>query len=187
MPTLNLSEIKTGRTILWRGEPYKVMDYQHAFLGRGGAVLRSKLKNLLTGGIVDYTFQDKDKVEDAEVTRHKAQYLYAETEGYAFMDNETFEQFTLSKDIVGERSVYLVEGVEVSVIVYNGNALDMELPVKVTLTVVEAPPSIKGDTAGGGDKVCVLETGMTLTTPLFINVGDRLVINTERGTYVGRE
>ncbi|MFZ1654856.1 MAG: elongation factor P [Candidatus Moraniibacteriota bacterium] len=183
---LNLTEIKTGKRILWNEEPYVVVEYQHSFLGRGGAVMRTKLKNLLSGAIIDYTFQDKDKVEEAEVAKSKAQYLYHTGDEYSFMNMEDYDQFTLDKSVLGPLAEYLIDGTEVTMLNWNGRPLNIELPIKMTFTVLDAPPGIKGDTASGGDKVVTLETGMTLTTPLFIKTGDRVIVNTEKGTYVSR-
>ncbi len=183
---LNLTEIKTGKRILWNEEPYVVVEYQHSFLGRGGAVMRTKLKNLLSGAIIDYTFQDKDKVEEAEVIKSKAQYLYHTDDEYSFMDMEDYDQFTLDKSVLGPLAEYLIDGTEVTMLNWNGRPLNIELPIKMTFTVADAPPGIKGDTASGGDKVVTLETGMSLTTPLFIKTGDRVIVNTEKGTYVSR-
>jgi elongation factor P len=183
---LNLTEIKTGKRILWNEEPYIVVEYQHSFLGRGGAVMRTKLKNLLSGAIIDYTFQDKDKVDEAEVAKSKAQYLYHEGTEYSFMNMEDYDQFTLGKETLGPLADYLVEGTEVTMLNWNGRPLNIELPIKMTFLVTDAPPGLKGDTASGGDKVVTLETGMQLTTPLFIKTGDRVIVNTEKGNYVSR-
>ncbi len=183
---LSLTEIKTGKRILWNAEPYVVVEYQHSFLGRGGAVMRTKLKNLLSGAIIDYTFQDKDKVEEAEVVKSKAQFLYHTGDEYAFMNMEDYDQFTLDKRVLGPLADYLIDGTEVTMLHWNGRPLNIELPIKMTFVVSEAPPGIKGDTASGGDKVVTLETGMLLTTPLFIKTGDRVIVNTEKGTYVSR-
>lgn len=183
---LSLTEIKTGKRILWNAEPYVVVEYQHSFLGRGGAVMRTKLKNLLSGAIIDYTFQDKDKVEEAEVVKSKAQFLYHTGDEYAFMNMEDYDQFTLDKSVLGPLADYLIDGTEVTMLHWNGQPLNIELPIKMTFVVSEAPPGIKGDTASGGDKVVTLETGMLLTTPLFIKTGDRVIVNTEKGTYVSR-
>lgn len=183
---LSLTEIKTGKRILWNAEPYVVVEYQHSFLGRGGAVMRTKLKNLLSGAIIDYTFQDKDKVEEAEVVKSKAQFLYHTGDEYAFMNMEDYDQFTLDKRVLGPLADYLIDGTEVTMLHWNGQPLNIELPIKMTFVVSEAPPGIKGDTASGGDKVVTLETGMLLTTPLFIKTGDRVIVNTEKGTYVSR-
>lgn len=183
---MNLTDIKTGKKILWKEEPYLVLEYQHSFLGRGGAVMRTKLQNMLSGAIVDYTFQDKDKVEEAEVVSAKAQYLYHTGEEYSFMDMETYDQFTLSGEILGDNTAYLVDGTEVTILKWNDKPINVELPVKMTFLVTDAPPGIKGDTASGGDKVVTLETGLTVTTPLFIKTGDRVIVNTEKGEYVSR-
>ncbi len=183
---LNLTDIKTGKRILWNEEPYVVVEYQHSFLGRGGAVMRTKLKNLLSGAIIDYTFQDKDKVDEAEVAKSKAQYLYHEGREYFFMNLEDYDQFTLDKDTLGPLADYLIDGTEVTMLNWNGQPLNIELPIKMTFAVADAPPGIKGDTASGGDKVVTLETGMALTTPLFIKTGDRVIVNTEKGSYVAR-
>jgi elongation factor P len=183
---MNLTDIKTGKKILWNEDPFVVLDYQHTFLGRGGAVVRTKLKNLRSGAIVDYAFQDKDKFDEAEVTKKAAQYLYHEGDRYSFMNLEDYDQFELERSILGSAATYLVDGTEVSVLYWEGRPLTVELPVKMTFTVAEAPPGIKGDTASGGDKVVTLENGLSLTTPLFVKAGDRVIVNTEKGTYVSR-
>ncbi|MBI2439062.1 MAG: elongation factor P [Candidatus Moranbacteria bacterium] len=183
---LGLTEIKTGKRIIFNGEPFLVLDYQHSKTGRAGAVLRTKLKNLLTGAIIDQTFQGADKVEEAEVSKSLAQYLYHEGEEYLFMDTESYDQFSLAKNVLGNAIHYLVEGTEVTVLNWNERQINVEIPVKVTLTVTDAPPGIKGDTASGGDKVVTLETGLQITTPLFVKTGDSLIVNTEKGSYVSR-
>lgn len=183
---LNLTDIKTGRTIIWNGEPYVVLEYLHSMIGRGGAVMRTKLKNLLSGSIIDYSFQGSEKVEEAEISKSHAQYLYHEGDEYQFMDMVTFDQFSLSKSVLGDIPLYLVEGTEMSVLNWNQRPINVELPIKVTLTVTDAPPGIKGDTASGGGKVVTLETGLQITAPLFIKIDDRIIVNTEKGTYVSR-
>ncbi len=183
---LGLSDIKTGKKIVWDGQPFVVLDYQHSMTGRTGAVMRTKLRNLLTGATIEYTFQDKDKFEEAEVTKSSAQYLYPEHDEFQFMDSESYEQFALSVATLGDSAKYLLEGTEVTVLNYEGRAINVELPVKMTFEVAEAPPGLKGDTASGGDKVVTLENGLKLTVPLFIVVGDKLIVNTEKGVYVSR-
>lgn len=183
---LGLTEIKTGKKIIWNNEPFVVADYQHSKTGRAGAVLRTKLKNLLTGAIIDQTFQGADKVEEAEVSKSTAQFLYREGENFLFMDMATYDQFELSKSVIGDASFYLVEGTEVAILNWNNRPINVEIPVKVTLKVTDAPPGIKGDTASGGDKMVMLETGLQITTPLFVKTGDSVIINTEKGTYVSR-
>ncbi len=183
---IGLTDIKTGRTIIHNGEPYLVLEYLHSMIGRGGAVMRTKLKNLLSGVIIDYTFTGAEKVEEAEMSKSHAQYLYREEDQYQFMDTATYDQFFLTEDVLGTMTKYLVEGTEVSILNWNGRPINIEIPVKVTLTVTDAPPGLKGDTASGGDKVVTLETGLQVTTPLFVKTGDRIIVNTEKGTYVSR-
>lgn len=183
---LNLSDIKAGKNILWEDQPYLVVNHEHSKTGRAGAVLRTKLKNLLTGAVIDKTFQGSEKVDEADMSKTKAQFLYTEGIDFHFMDNSSYEQFSLSKDVIGNAALYLLEGTEVTVLNFNDNPVNIELPIKVTLTVVEAPPGIKGDTAGTGGKVVTLETGLKVSAPLFVNEGDKLIINTERGEYVSR-
>jgi elongation factor P len=183
---LGITEIKNGKKIIWNDEPYEVIDYQHSKTGRAGAVLRTKLKNLMTGALVDHTFQGGDKLEEASVAKAHAQFLYVTGENFEFMDNESFEQFSLSLSTLGNAKDYLVEGTEVIVLTWNATPLTIELPAKVTLLVTDAPPGLKGDTASGGDKVVTVETGLQVTTPLFVKTGDRIILNTDRGTYVSR-
>ncbi len=183
---LSISDIKAGKNILWEGAPYVVLTAEHSKTGRAGAVLRTKLKNLLNGAVLEKTFNGSDKADEADMSKSKAQYLYAEQDGYVFMDMNSYDQFTLPKDVIGDAYLYMLEGTEVSVLNFNEIPVNIDLPIKVTLTVVEAPPGVKGDTSSGGDKVVTMETGLKVTTPLFINEGDKLIINTEKGEYVSR-
>lgn len=183
---LGLSDIKAGKNILWEDQPYVVLTTEHSKTGRAGAVLRTKLKNLLSGAVLDKTFQGSEKVDLADMSKTKAQFLYVEGDDFNFMDTASYEQFTLSKEVIGNAYLYLLEGTEVTVLNFNDIPVNIELPIKVTLTVVEAPPGIKGDTAGTGGKMVVLETGLRISAPLFVNEGDKLIINTEKGEYVSR-
>lgn len=183
---LGLSEIKTGEKIVWDGEPYQVLFDQHSKTGRAGAVLRTKLKNLRTGAVMNKTFQGADKIEQAEIEKKKSQYLYNDDNGYYFMDNNTYEQFSLPMQVIGHCSKYLKEGTNVDVIYFDSNPINIELPVKMDFEVVEAPPSIKGNTADGGNKQVTIETGAKINVPLFIKTGDKIRINTETGLYAER-
>lgn len=183
---LSISEIKTGKNIILNGEPYAVLYHEHSKTGRAGAVLRTKIKNLTTGAVLERTFQGADKIEEADISKTKAQYLYKDAGGYAFMDNETYDQFTLSEKVSGDAFNYLIEGTEVTVLNFNDNPVNIELPIKMKLRVVEAPPGIKGDTASSGGKTVVLETGIKVNTPLFVKAGDEIIVNTQTGEYVSR-
>ncbi len=184
---LGISDIKVGTLILLDGAPHKVISSEHSKMGRMGAVLRTKLHNLVTGAVFDKTFQGADKVEEATITTQTAQYLYADGSAHAFMDMETFEQFTIDEATLGDAVRYLTEGMEVTIALFDGTPIDVRLPVKVSLQVTEAPPSIKGNTANGGTKTVTVHTGAQFQTPLFISVGDTIIVNTEKGTYVGKE
>lgn len=183
---LGLSDIKTGKTISMGGEPFVVIFDQHSKTGRAGAVLRTKLRNLKSGAVLEKTFQGSDKIEEAEVSKSKAQFLYREGEDYNFMDNANYEQFSLPKAVLGNLTDYLIEGTEITILNFNGNPINIELPIKMEFRVVEAPPGIRGNTADGGTKQVTLETGIKVNTPLFVKEGDVLRINTETGEYVER-
>lgn len=183
---LNIGEIKTGKNIILNGEPYAVLYHEHSKTGRAGAVLRTKIKNLSTGAVLEKTFRGADKVSEADISKSKAQYLYKDANGYAFMDNKTYDQFALSEKVLGDAFNYLIEGTEVTVLNFNDNPINIELPVKIKLKVAEAPPGIKGDTASSGGKTVILETGFKVNTPLFIKAGDEIVVNTQTGEYVSR-
>lgn len=183
---LGISDIKAGKNIVLEGTPFAVLYHEHSKTGRAGSVLRTRIKNLVTGAVLEKTFQGAEQVEEADVAKGKAQFLYKESGGYAFMDNESYEQFSLAKDALGDTTNYLIEGTEVVVLYFNGNPINIELPIKMKLKVVEAPPGIKGNTVSTGGKMVTLETGMQISTPLFVNEGDEIIVNTERGEYVSR-
>ena len=183
---LGISEIKSGKNIILNGTPYSVLYHEHSKTGRAGSVLRTRLKNLTNGAVLEKTFQGSETVEEAAITKSKAQYTYKEADVYNFMDNESYEQFALSKEALGDNINYLKEGTEVTLLNFNDAPINVELPVKVTLRVTEAPPGIKGDTVSTGGKVVTLETGLQVSTPLFVKTGDEIIVNTERGEYVSR-
>lgn len=171
---------------MYNGAPYQVIYREHSKLGRGGAILRSKIKNLLTGAIIDITFKGNEKLEEAEIARSKAQFTYKDASGYNFMDSSSYEQFTLSGEQIGVQSNFLKEGLEVDVLSWNSKAINISLPFKVDLEVVEAPPAIKGNSAGAVTKTVVLETGAKINAPIFIKAGDKIKINTQTSEYVER-
>ncbi len=183
---LSLSDIKTGKTIALNDEPYLVIFHQHSKIGRAGAVLRTKLKNLKTGAVLEKTFQGADKIKEAEIAKTKAQYLYRENNGFIFMDNKTYEQFTLPRSVLADSEKYLIENTEVTILNFNDQPINIELPIKMNFKVAEAPPAIRGNTADGGSKQVTIETGLKINVPLFIKKGDIIRVNTETGEYVER-
>lgn len=185
-PMIGINEIKAGKNIILNGMPFAVLYHEHSKTGRAGSVLRTRLKNLMTGAMIENTFQGAEQVEEADISKSNAQYLYKEGTNFCFMDMSSYEQFQLSSEAIGSNADYLTEGTEVVFLNFQGNAINIELPVKMKLKVVEAPPGIKGNTVSTGGKMVVLETGKTVSTPLFIEAGDEIIVNTEKGEYVSR-
>ncbi|MCX6761459.1 MAG: elongation factor P [Candidatus Moranbacteria bacterium] len=183
---IGISDIKTGKNIILNGMPFAVLYHEHSKTGRAGSVLRTRLKNLTNGAVLEKTFQGSEHVEEAQITKSKAQFLYKENTDYCFMDNESYEQFSLLTETLGDNVDYLTEGTEVLFLNFDGVAINIELPVKMKLKVTEAPPGIKGNTVSTGGKMVTLETGKKISTPLFVEAGDEIIVNTEKGEYVSR-
>lgn len=183
---ISVNEFKTGLTIEVDGDIWRVMEFQHVKPGKGAAFVRSKLRNLRSGNVNEKTFRAGEKVAKAQIDNNRMQYLYANGDDHVFMDNETFEQIELPSKQIEDELNYLTENMEVHVIQYKEEILGVELPATVTLEVAETEPGIKGDTASGGSKPAKLETGLTVQVPFFVNIGDKLIINTEEGEYVSR-
>lgn len=179
--------LKKDAFIMFRGDICVVTEAQHINPGKGSAFVRARLKNVQTGKTLENTFKVSESVETVELDRTNMQYLYKDPDNYYFMDNTSFEQVGIPADLLGDRGHYLKEGQEVSVLMYEGRALSVDLPKKLTFKVVEAMPAVKGDTASGRVlKEATLETGMKIQVPLFVEQGDLLIVNTETGEYVER-
>ena len=183
---LSITDLKVGKKIILNDEPYLVTSYSQSKQARGGSVVRVKLKNLITGNSLPRTFQGNDKIEEADIERAKSQFTYADGDTFHFMDNETYDQFELSREQLGDLAVYLIEGNDVDVIKFKGNPINIELKAKIDIKVASAPPGVKGDTAAGGSKPATLETGIVVQVPLFVKEGDIIRVNTETGEYVER-
>lgn len=183
---IDVNDLRKGVTFELDGELYRVLEYQHYKPGRGNAIIRTKLRNLRTGTTVERNFVSGDRVKDIRLDHRTVQFLYSEGDLYYFMDVETFEQPVLSADVLGDAVYYLKEDVELEISSYEGEPLDIELPVTVDLEVMETLPGVKGDTAQSGTKPATLETGLQLQVPLFINVGDVIRVDTRTGEYLGR-
>jgi elongation factor P len=183
---IDVNELRKGVTFTMDGELYRVLQYQHYKPGRGNAVIRTKLRNLRTGSTLDKTFVSGERVQDIRLDHQIVQYLYTDGDFYYFMDVKTFEQFPLSDALIEDIKPYLVENMELELSSYEGERLDVELPITVDLRVIEAPPGFAGDTATGATKEVSLETGLKLNVPLFIEEGDVLRIDTRDGRYVTR-
>jgi len=183
---IDVNGLRKGRTFTLDGELYKVIDYSHHKPGRGKATIRTKLRNLRSGATVDKSFISGDRVQDIRLEHQTVQYLYRDGDFYYFMDVETYEQFPLSSIVLEEAKPFLIENQEIELSSYEGEPIDVELPITVDLEVVEAPPGFAGDTASGATKEVELETGFKLQVPLFIERGDTLRIDTRDGRYVTR-
>jgi len=183
---LSITDLKSGVVIELEGAPYEVIKYQHSKMGRGGAVLRTTLKNLLTGNNIERTFHGDEKIAEADITKGKAQFLYREGDDFTFMDTNSFEQFPIQRATLGQDIYYLVEGQPVEIRYYKGNPLAISLPTKMKFKIVEAEPAVKGDTVTNPSKNARLETGLTLKVPMFVKVGDTILVDTRSGIYLER-
>lgn len=183
---LGITDLKTGVAIIYEGAPHIVLSYQHSKLGRGGAILRTKLRNLISNAIFETTFKGGDKFEEASLTRHICTFLYKEDKLYYFMNSENFEQFSLSEEELSDKRNFLKEGSEVQILFYDNQPVSIDLPIKMEFEVIHTEPGIKGDTAQGGSKPATIETGAKITVPLFVKIGDLIRVNTVEGTYVER-
>lgn len=180
------SDLRKGLKIIIDGQPYIITDFQFSKPGKGQALYRCKLKNMITGYTIDRTYRSGDKFEPANLEERRMQYLYNDAEGYHFMDTKTYDQVTLSEDSVGDAKNFLQDNMEVDVLFFNETPISINLPNFVQLKVVKSDPGVKGDTATGATKPATLETGYTLQVPLFIEEGDILKIDTRTGEYVER-
>jgi elongation factor P len=180
------SDFRTGLIIKFKNDLYTVVEFQHVKPGKGGAFVRSTLKNLKNGKVLDNTFRAGEGIEIVRVERRKYQYLYREGDFLICMDNDTFEQINVPKEIFGNGVNYLKESVEVEILFNGTEIINVEIPIFVNLKVTETEPGFRGDTATGANKPATLETGAIINVPLFINVGDILKIDTRIGGYVER-
>lgn len=183
---LDFNQIKLGKVIKINNMPYLIVKTDHHKMGRGGAVLKVKCRNLIDGNVLEKTFQGAEKADEAETEKKKANFMYKDKEEAHFMDNDSYEQFSISLESIGEKEGFLKEGTEVNVLYFNDKPVSIELPIKIELKVVSAPPSVRGNSAGNVNKQVELETGATLSVPLFIDEGDVIRINTDTGEYVER-
>jgi len=182
----SLGEIRVGHVVEIEGVPFLVTFANHAKQARGAGVLKTKMKNLLNGAVTPKTFQGNDKLKPADVGYIKAQYLYKDSEGYQFLHNETFEQFIITEDVVGEDSVFLVEGNDYDIQQFDENPISINWPVNMVFKIVETPPGVKGDTAQGGTKPAQLENGLTVLVPLFVDTDENVRVDTRTRQYLER-
>lgn len=183
---ISSNDFRPGVTIEYDGGIWRVIEFLHVKPGKGAAFVRTKLKNVKTGAVKEMTFRAGEKVPRARIENREMQYLYTDGEMYTFMDTESYEQINIPASQLDYEIQFLKENMNCYVIIYEGAAIGVEIPNTVELEVVETDPGIRGDTATGGSKPAKLETGYVVQVPLFINVGDKLIIDTRSGEYVSR-
>lgn len=184
MATTN--DLKNGMTLDLDGQLWNVVEFQHVKPGKGPAFVRTKLKSVLTGKVVEKTFNAGVKVDVAILEKRDMQFLYRDGDDFVFMDEKTFDQMNIPADVVGESANYLLENAKANVAVHEGNPLYVELPASVELTITYTEPGLQGDRSSGGTKPATLETGINIQVPLFIKQGEKILVDTRTGDYLGR-
>lgn len=183
---ISATDFRKGLKISIDGEPYEVLDFQLVHLGRGRGHVRSRLKNLKTGAVMEKTFDSSMEFEEPDLTKQRMQFLYESQGEYYFMNNETFEQVNISEELLGESKYYLIEGETYEILFFEGVPISVEFPPSEIFTVTYTEPGIKGDSVTNIMKEAILQTGLKVKVPLFINVGDKVKIDTRTGEYIGR-
>lgn len=183
---ISTADLKKGATIEMDGKLYSILDYNHIKTGRGSAQVRLKLRDVRGGGTIEHTVQSGTKFQRAIVERREMQYLYGDDQFYYFMNTESFEQFPVTRDKVGDAAKYLKENDLCEVVLYGDEVIGIELPMTVELTITDTDPGFKGDTATGGTKPATTETGLVVNVPLFVEPGTKIRVNTDSGAYIER-
>ncbi|MBA2608692.1 MAG: elongation factor P [Actinobacteria bacterium] len=186
MPTISMSDINNGMTLNLPEGLFKIVDFQHVKPGKGGAFVRTKLKNVRNGAVVDRTYRADEKLEQAIIEKREMQFLYKDGEEYVFMDTGTYDQRNLTSLVLGDATNYLKESDNAVIQTYNEEVVGVDLPASVELTVAETEPGVQGDRVSGARKPATLETGHVLQVPLFVNQGDRIKVDTRTGDYITR-
>jgi len=184
---IGVNDFKTGMTIQYEGNIYTVMDFQHVKPGKGAAFVKAKLKNLRTGSIIENTFNSSVKVEKARIEKHPMQFLYADGDTYNFMNMETFDQIGIDKSKIEEEVKFLKENLTVDIMFFEGEMLGVILPEKIDVVVTKTEPAVKGNTSSNAQKDAIVETGLLVRVPLFIEQGEEIIIYTKDGKYVSRK
>ena len=183
---MKAKDIRKGKVIDYKGAPHAVMDFQHRTPGNLRAFVQVRLRNILTGMQCEDRFSSTEDIPEADVFSFDATFLYSDGDGYHFMNSENYEQLTLSEDMLGSSAAFLQEEMPVQISTYNDQPIGIQLPKTVTLTIAETEPELRGATASNSPKPAKTETGVTLTVPAFIKIGDKVIVDTEEGNYLGR-
>jgi elongation factor P len=184
--TVSTNDLKNGMTLDLSEGLFSVVEFQHVKPGKGGAFVRTKLKNVRTGAVLERTFRADEKVEQAVIDKREMQYLYRDGPQYVFMDNTSYDQLNVEAPTLGDAARYLKEGDSAVLSMYDGDIVGVDLPAAVELTVSEAEPGLQGDRVSGARKPATLETGLVVSVPLFVNTGDRIKVDTRSGEYLTR-
>ena len=183
---ISAGDFKNGLTLEIDGQVMQIVEFQHVKPGKGAAFVRTKMRNVINGGVVETTFRPTEKFPQARIERQKEQYLYNDGDLYYFMDPSTYDQIMINKDVIGDAMKFVKENEEVTVLSYNGNVFSIEPPLFVELEVTETEPGFAGNTAQGATKPATVETGATIQVPLFVNIGDKVKIDTRTSEYLSR-
>lgn len=183
---MDVSELRKNAKLQMDGHPYVVTEFQFVKPGKGQGLYKCRLKNMITGATIDRTWRSGEKLEAANVESKRMQYLFADGNGFTFMDNESYEQVAISSDLIGDDSNFLLDQLEVDVLFYNNRPVGVTLPSHIVLTIVEAEPGVKGDSANNPTKMATLQTGYKLQVPLFVKEGEKVKVDTRTGEYVER-
>jgi elongation factor P len=183
---ISTSDFRKGKKLALEGQLYSIVDFQHNKMGRGGAKIWTKLKNLKTGQVIERTYNSGETFGDPDFEENSMQYLYNDPEGYHFMNSSTYEQIALSDEHIGDYKWYLQEGVEYKILFFEGQPVNVDMPASVILKVVESEPGVKGDSVSNLTKNAVVETGLNVKVPLFIKEGEMIKIDTRTGEYIER-
>lgn len=184
---ISSNDFRSGVTIVLDGSVWRVVEFLHVKPGKGSAFVRTKLKNVQTGNVVEKTFRAGETVPQANIEKNAMQYTYKDADQFVFMDMETYEEARLNAEQLGDKVRFLKEEMEVSILFWGDIVLDVELPLSVILEITDTDPGVKGDTATGGTKPAIVETGAQVMVPLFISIGERIKVDTRDGSYLGRE
>jgi elongation factor P len=183
---ISTGDLKKGVVIEMDNHLFQVMEYQHLKIGRGSAQVRMKLRNVRTGAVVDRTVQAGDRWPRARLEHRTVQFLYEDPPNYVFMDQESFEQMTLTRELLSDAVLYLKDGLELEILMHGEEAIGVELPITVELKITQTEPGFRGDTASGGTKPATLETGLVVSIPLFVNEGETIRVDTRNNSYIER-
>jgi elongation factor P len=183
---MKAKDVRKGTVILFKGNLCRVMDFHHHTPGNLRAMVHMKLRNLMSGSQVEHRFSSTEEIETADVFSQPATFLYADTNGYHFMNSETYEEVAITDEMIADGKYYIQEGMQVQLSIYEENPIGIQLPQTVTLTIADTEPGLKGATASNSPKPARTDTGLQLTVPPFVNIGDQVIVNTESGEYLSR-